>query len=266
MRKSDHPCMTLPDHGEQTAFEWFVSLSNDPWSEIRALLKEQNERLRIENSLLKQLLLEGDKGTGTGTNVDNFINDDKRNQSIKNELRLNGRKVKGRLFFTPRRELSSIVESIILSMSGIEPASTNCKVELGLRNASTVIESRAATQLGENVKVLAYVSIFYLPLGYCAALWSINRDFNLVAFALVTALLALGTYALVLNLSNIVFLIRKAYRKLPAPNCMKDDPHEQWANLGSAFSGFMPERHGDQPSEWTVLLYAVLMVTEKMEF
>lgn len=98
--------------------------------------------------------------------------------------------------------------------------------------SSAVIESRAATQLGEKVQLLTYVSIFYLPLSYCAALWSINRDCNLVAFALVTALLALGMYALVLNLSNIVFLIRKAYRKLRASilEAMRDDPHEQWAN------------------------------------
>lgn len=66
-------------------------LSNDLWSEIQALLKDQNERLHIQNSLLKQLLLEGDKGTGTGTNVDNFPNDDKRNQSIEDEPRLDGR-------------------------------------------------------------------------------------------------------------------------------------------------------------------------------
>lgn len=138
----------------------------------------------------------------------------------------------------------------------------------GLFNASTVIESRAATQLGENVKLLTYVSIFYLPLGYCAALWSINRDFNLVAFTITTALLALGTYALVLNLNDIVFLIRKTYRKLRSPilEAMKNDSHEQWAELGSAFSEFMPERHGDQPSEWAILLYAVLMATEKLKF
>jgi hypothetical protein len=42
---------------------------------------------------------------------------------------------------------------------------------------------------------------------------------------------------------------------------MRNGPHEQWANLGSTFNGFIPERHGDQPSEWMILLYAVLMVT-----
>ncbi|PKX99630.1 uncharacterized protein P174DRAFT_427784 [Aspergillus novofumigatus IBT 16806] len=123
----------------------------------------------------------------------------------------------------------------------------------GLFNASTVIESRAATQLGENVKLLTYVSIFYLPLSYCAALWSINRDFNQVAFAVVAALLALGT---------------KTYRKLRTPilEAMKMDPHEQWANLVNTFNGFMHDRHVDQPSEWTVLLYALSMVAEKLKF
>lgn len=65
-----------------------------------------------------------------------------------------------------------------------------------------------------------------------------------MAFTITTALLALGTYALVLNLNDIVFLIRKTYRKLRSPilEAMKNDSHEQWAELGSAFSEFMPER------------------------
>ena len=36
-----------------------------------------------------------------------------------------------------------------------------------LFSASAVIESRASTRLGENVKLLTYVSIFYLPLAFC---------------------------------------------------------------------------------------------------
>ncbi|KAF7948502.1 uncharacterized protein EAE97_003913 [Botrytis byssoidea] len=40
----------------------------------------------------------------------------------------------------------------------------------GLFNASALMESRASTRLGENVKLLTYVSIFYLPLAFCAAL------------------------------------------------------------------------------------------------
>lgn len=36
-----------------------------------------------------------------------------------------------------------------------------------LFSASAVIETRAATYLGENIRLLAYVSIFYLPLAFC---------------------------------------------------------------------------------------------------
>ena len=36
-----------------------------------------------------------------------------------------------------------------------------------LFNASAVIESRASTRLGENVKLLTFVSIFFLPLSFC---------------------------------------------------------------------------------------------------
>uniref|UniRef100_A0A093XC24 Putative 26S protease regulatory subunit like n=1 Tax=Talaromyces marneffei PM1 TaxID=1077442 RepID=A0A093XC24_TALMA len=37
----------------------------------------------------------------------------------------------------------------------------------GLFNASSVMEARASTQLGENVKLLTFISIFFLPLGLC---------------------------------------------------------------------------------------------------
>ena len=35
------------------------------------------------------------------------------------------------------------------------------------RLANLGIEAKAATQLGENVKLLKYISIFYLPLSFC---------------------------------------------------------------------------------------------------
>ena len=39
---------------------------------------------------------------------------------------------------------------------------------LQLFSASSVQESKAATRLGENVRLLTYVSIFYLPLSFCS--------------------------------------------------------------------------------------------------
>ena len=38
---------------------------------------------------------------------------------------------------------------------------------LQLFNASAVIESRASTRLGENVKLLTFVSVFFIPLSFC---------------------------------------------------------------------------------------------------
>jgi len=38
---------------------------------------------------------------------------------------------------------------------------------LQLFSASAVMESRASTQLGENIKILTYVSIFFLPITVC---------------------------------------------------------------------------------------------------
>ena len=37
----------------------------------------------------------------------------------------------------------------------------------GLFNASAVMESRMSTKLGENIKLLTFVSIFFLPLSFC---------------------------------------------------------------------------------------------------
>lgn len=37
-----------------------------------------------------------------------------------------------------------------------------------LFSASIVVESRLSTRLAQNVKLLTYVSIFYLPLAFCA--------------------------------------------------------------------------------------------------
>jgi hypothetical protein len=65
-------------------------LANDLWSEIRDLLKEQNERLHIQNRLLQQLL-GGDKATGTGTNEYNLPDDDKRDLSIEDAPQRDGR-------------------------------------------------------------------------------------------------------------------------------------------------------------------------------
>ncbi|PMD56834.1 uncharacterized protein K444DRAFT_36631 [Hyaloscypha bicolor E] len=39
-------------------------------------------------------------------------------------------------------------------------------------------ESRAFTQLGENIKILTYVSIFFLPITVCISFWSMSDSLS----------------------------------------------------------------------------------------
>ncbi|KAI1380653.1 hypothetical protein F4677DRAFT_194030 [Hypoxylon crocopeplum] len=127
----------------------------------------------------------------------------------------------------------------------------------GLFNASSVIESRAATRLGENVKLLTYVSIFYLPLAFVAALWSINENYSTAAFAITTVLVAIGTYALIGNLENTIDVLRSLYRSIQTPivDRMSRDKDRKWAEKGEGFLSFQPRREILKPSEWYVGLY-----------
>lgn len=59
-----------------------------------------------------------------------------------------------------------------------------------LFNASAVIESRASTRLGENVKLLTFVSIFFLPLAFTTVSCSISN----IPYRVDVGMLARGKY------------------------------------------------------------------------
>jgi hypothetical protein len=61
-----------------------------------------------------------------------------------------------------------------------------------LFNASAVVESRLSTRLAQNVKLLTYVSIFYLPLAFCAVsfCWNSKTPLELVTCSHVFRLVA----------------------------------------------------------------------------
>ncbi|KAK2808031.1 hypothetical protein FQN50_005113 [Emmonsiellopsis sp. PD_5] len=135
----------------------------------------------------------------------------------------------------------------------------------GLFNASSVVESRAATQLGENVRLLTYVSIVYLPLGFCAALWSINEKYSVPNFAIVTVFVGLTTYILVSNLNNAVRFSKKSFRqvKTPVVDRMKNDPDIIWSDRAARFAAFRPEREKVEPSLWYIPHYMFIEALRK---
>ncbi|KAL8670900.1 MAG: hypothetical protein Q9168_004590 [Polycauliona sp. 1 TL-2023] len=129
-----------------------------------------------------------------------------------------------------------------------------------LFNASAVIESRASTRLGENVKLLTFVSVFFIPLSFCTSLWSVNDMFSMQSLIIVIIIVALLTYTTVLNINGIVSSIGLMYdvKKRHVVNAMKDDDREAWNLCGRRFESFRPKHENPKPSEWYITLYALL--------
>ncbi|KAL8777624.1 MAG: hypothetical protein Q9203_002471 [Teloschistes exilis] len=129
-----------------------------------------------------------------------------------------------------------------------------------LFSASAVIESRASTRLGENVKLLTFVSVFFIPLSFCTSLWSINSMFSSNSLIAVIIVVALLTYTTVLNINSIVHSVSILYdtKKRRVINAMKRDERESWRYCGQRFESFRPKHENPKPSEWYVTLYALL--------
>ncbi|KAL4770021.1 hypothetical protein BDW60DRAFT_91310 [Aspergillus nidulans var. acristatus] len=130
----------------------------------------------------------------------------------------------------------------------------------GLFNASAVIESRAATELGQNVKLLTYVSIVFLPLSFCAALWSIDYSYHTVVFIVLTVLISTTTYLIVMNLNNLTQLGKELYQhpRKSIIRSMRND--SDWDSIGERFSQFRPERQNNTPTEWYIPMFLVLQL------
>jgi len=128
----------------------------------------------------------------------------------------------------------------------------------GLFSASGVMESRASTRLGENVKLLTFVSIFFLPLSFCMSLWSINDQiFSLRSLAIVATIVGLGTYVVVFNLNNMVNFVGRIYgrHKKQLISLMIDDKDSGWKELGRRFATFQPKQEKIKPTEWMIVLF-----------
>ncbi|PTB39227.1 hypothetical protein M441DRAFT_70368 [Trichoderma asperellum CBS 433.97] len=71
---------------------------------------------------------------------------------------------------------------------------------------ASINETRISTRLGQNVMLLTYVSIFYLPLGFCAALWAIPDITNPSTrspFIISSVIICLVTLLVTFNMEQI---------------------------------------------------------------
>ncbi|PMD29545.1 hypothetical protein L207DRAFT_574145 [Hyaloscypha variabilis F] len=134
----------------------------------------------------------------------------------------------------------------------------------GLFNASAVIESRASTRLGENVKLLTYMTILFLPLAYCTSVWSINEAYGRARLAWVSILVAFGTYFVTFNLGGLVKVLRSAvsliyipFKKKVERGMIEDD---EWHGIGKAFQTFRLNRQDQTPTEWYIPWFALVQV------
>ncbi|KUJ12897.1 uncharacterized protein LY89DRAFT_196587 [Mollisia scopiformis] len=66
-------------------------------------------------------------------------------------------------------------------------------------NLTSVKEARESRCLNENVRLLTYATVFFLPLSFCTSMWSINDMFGsgIKGFAIVTTIFAIITYAII---------------------------------------------------------------------
>ncbi|KAJ6021918.1 hypothetical protein N7540_007422 [Penicillium herquei] len=134
----------------------------------------------------------------------------------------------------------------------------------GLFNASALSESRNSNRLGQNVKLLTYVSIFYLPLAFCAALWAIpniSMSDTRAAFIVTSVLLGLINFLVVANLNNISRNLGNTYNiwRARVVQEMKDDFNERWHQDGQRLDNSWPEQ-SKTPSEWLILQYQIYRV------
>ncbi|KAJ8068632.1 hypothetical protein OCU04_002336 [Sclerotinia nivalis] len=130
----------------------------------------------------------------------------------------------------------------------------------GLISASSLVETRNSTRFNQNIKLLTYVSIFFLPLSFCMSVWSINGSFGFRNLAIVASVLATATYLIVLNVDRLMYAISEVYHKFirNSLEAMKNDRSIKWANRALELEKYSEPPEGTQkPSDWIYLLYTI---------
>ncbi|KAF7920989.1 hypothetical protein EAE99_007841 [Botrytis elliptica] len=137
----------------------------------------------------------------------------------------------------------------------------------GLFNASAVMESRASTRLGENVRLLTFVSIFFLPLSFTMSIWSINDSALAHIDIMIGVAVVLGiiTYFVVFNVDNIVFLSSQFIKKLEAGTIehMKNNDNDVWKQRGEGLTEpALANEQNATPSSWRIPQYVWLLALD----
>lgn len=120
------------------------------------------------------------------------------------------------------------------------------------------MESRASTRLAENVKLLTYISIFYLPLSFCVALWSINENYARASLIKTSVVVGGVTYLVVANLNIIIHQFSQGYR--PFKNIIvkaMQNTGRKWLVRGNGFKAFPPPQESAKTSEWWILYFFI---------
>ncbi|KAL9613084.1 MAG: hypothetical protein Q9167_002341 [Letrouitia subvulpina] len=138
----------------------------------------------------------------------------------------------------------------------------------GLFSASAVFESRLSTRLAQNVKLLTYVSIFYLPLAFCAALWAIpniTKPSTRTPFIIAAVLVGFVTYFVVFNLDGLISLGWTAYSGFREKRIQQMSTDKGWQKCAQSYRNFQPDQGRTKPSEWYILLHALLYPFRRSE-
>ncbi|KAE9366522.1 hypothetical protein N431DRAFT_471572 [Stipitochalara longipes BDJ] len=109
-----------------------------------------------------------------------------------------------KLFEEKVAEIKVLIHRLQISQEDFEAMRDRARsLRDGLFALTSVKEARESRLLGENVKLLTYVTIFYLPLAFCTSMWAINDMFGTGTrgFAIITTIIAVGTYAVVLSIN-----------------------------------------------------------------
>jgi len=79
---------------------------------------------------------------------------------------------------------------------------------------------------------------------------------------------ALSTYVVVFNMNSLIHTLYRLYeaKKKNVVRSMHLDSDKTWQKCGQKFEAFRPKHENLQPSEWYVLLYAILRPTVILGF